>query len=122
MTVFDVCDGESRQCRHYSNSPPAKVQVASNAVAARAKVDELAAQHAQLEGRAAETAARCDELCVQGDALGKDIAAATDLKHQVTALPRALLDGLYVLRPGVLEQAPRRAKGSVQLTNSLVQM
>ena len=82
------------------------VQVASNAGVARAKVDELAAQHAQLEGRAAETAARCDELCVQGDALGKDIAAATDKKHQVTALPRALLDGLYVLRPGVLDQAP----------------
>lgn len=62
-------------------------QVMSNAAAARAKVDDLAAQHAQLEGRATETAARCDELCTQGDALGKGIAAATDKKHQVIVLP-----------------------------------
>ncbi len=80
----------------------------SNAVAARARVDELAAQQAQLMGRAAETAARCDDLCAQGDALVKGIAAATDRKHQVTVLPHGNCRWVsYVLGPRGAGQGSR---------------
>ncbi|CAL8468836.1 g8377 [Coccomyxa elongata] len=77
---------EHRQATMLAALERTLAEVTSNAVAARARVDELAAQQAQLEGRAAETAARCDELCAQGDALGKGIAAATDRKHQALIL------------------------------------